>query len=197
MTSAAPLVRTPLNLVGPARPAALLLAVSVAMAAAPAVATENIVFVSGAFRRTIYTRDLESFVRTGVPSGLLADVLRFSKQNPASVRSLLTTELPVPVTLTSRLLNTRIGVALLTRATAVVHPLRAPRAGVPALRSALVLGVADGGGKLSPLGVLRAYPAEEMAIDLPQLLGLLKKASTISDLVRFFSEAPLDGLRGS
>jgi len=186
VTPAAPLVRTP-----------LLLAMTLAMGAGPALATENIVFVSGAFRRTIYTSDLESFVRTGVPTGLLADVLRFSNQNPASVRSLLTTELPVPVTLTSRLLNTRIGEALLTRATAVVHPLRAPQAGVPALRSALVLGVADGGGKLSPLGVLRAYPAEEMAIDLPQLLGLLKKASTISDLVRFFSEAPLDGLRGN
>ena len=191
MIPAAPLVRTSL------RSVVLATAMAMAVGGAPAGATENIVFVSGAFRRTIYTRDLDSFVRTGVPTGLLADVLRFGNQNPASVRTLLTTELPVPVALTSRLLNTRIGEALLRRATAVVHPLRAPQAGVPALRSALVLGVADGGGKLSPLGVLRAYPAEEMAIDLPQLLGLLKKASTISDLVRFFSEAPLDGLRGN
>ncbi len=197
MTPAAPLVRTSQRSVGPARPISLLLAMAVGLGAGPATATENIVFVSGAFRRTIYTRDLEGFVRTGVPTGLLADVLRFGNQNPSSVRTLLTTELPVPVSLTSRLLNTRIGEALLRRATAVVHPLRAPQAGVPALRSALVLGVADGGGKLSPLGVLRAYPAEEMAIDLPQLLGLLKKASSISDLVRFFSEAPLDGLKGN
>ena len=174
-----------------------MLAMTLTMGAGPALATENIVFVSGAFRRTIHTRDLESFVLTGVPSGLLANLLRFSKQNPSNVRSLLKAELPVPVTLTSRLLNTRIGEALLTRASAVVHPLRAPGAGVQALRSALVLGVAEGNGRLSPLGVLRAYPAQEMAVDVPQLLGLLKKASSISDLVRFFSEAPLDGLRGS
>jgi hypothetical protein len=101
------------------------------------------------------------------------------------------------VVLTSRLLNTRIGEAILERATAIVHPLRAPKAGIPALRSALVLGVADGSGKLSPLSFLKAYPAEDMAVDIPQLLVLVKKASSITDLVRFFSDAPLDGLRGS
>jgi hypothetical protein len=58
-----------------------------------------------------------------------------------------------------------------------------------------VLGVAENNGKLSPLSFLRAYPAEEMAVDIPQLLGILKKASSISELVRFFSEAPLDGLK--
>jgi hypothetical protein len=158
-------------------------------------ATENIVFVSGAFRRTIFVSDLESFVETGVPVGLLADLLRFSKQNPKTVQGMLKTELPLPVTLTSRLLNTRIGEAILARATAVVHPLRAPQVGIPALRSALVLGVAENNGKLSPLSFLRAYPAQEMAVDIPQLLGLLKKASSISELVRFFSDAPLDGLK--
>jgi hypothetical protein len=161
----------------------------------PVLATENIVFVSGAFRRTIFVSDLESFVKTGVPVGLLADLLKFSKQNPKTVQGMLKTELPLPVVLTSRLLYTRIGEAILTRATAVVHPLRAPQVGIPALRSALVLGVAENNGKLSPISFLRAYPAEEMAVDVPQLLGLLKKASSISELVRFFSDAPLDGLK--
>ena len=139
----------------------------------PVLATENIVFVSGAFRRTIFVSDLESFVKTGVPVGLLADLLKFSKQNPKTVQGMLKTELPLPVVLTSRLLYTRIGEAILTRATAVV----------------------DNNGKLSPISFLRAYPAEEMAVDIPQLLGLLKKASSISELVRFFSDAPLDGLK--
>ena len=163
----------------------------------PAFATENIVFVSGAFRRTIFVKDLEDFVQTGVPQGLLADLIKFSKQSPKTVQGLLKTELPLPVVLTSRLLNPRIGEAILERATAIVHPLRAPKAGIPALRSALVLGVADGSGKLSPLSFLKAYPAEDMAVDIPQLLVLVKKASSITDLVRFFSDAPLDGLRGS
>jgi hypothetical protein len=35
-----------------------------------------------------------------------------------------------------------------------------------------------------------------MAVNVPQLLILAQKASSISDLIRFFSESPLDGLRG-
>jgi hypothetical protein len=163
----------------------------------PLIATENVVFVSGAFRRTITVGELESFVSTGVPVGLLADLLRFSKQKPSSMRDLLKTEVPLPITLTSRLLNTRIGEAILERATAIVYPLRAPKAGIVSLRSALVLGVAENDGRLNPIGFLKAYPAEEMAVDIPQLLILARKASSISELIRFFSSAPLDGLRGS
>ena len=33
-------------------------------------------------------------------------------------------------------------------------------------------------------------------MSLPALMGLMSKASSIADLVRFFSESPLDGLRG-
>ena len=161
----------------------------------PVLATENIVFVSGAFRRTLKLKSIESFVETGVPTGLLADLLRFTKQKPAGVQSLLKTEVPLPVTLTSRLLNTRIGEAILERASAIVHPLRAPQAGVNALRTALVLGVANNNGTLTPVSFLKAYPAEEMAVNIPQLMVIMNKAASISDLVKFFSDAPLDGLR--
>ena len=34
-------------------------------------------------------------------------------------------------------------------------------------------------------------------MSIPALLALASKASSISELVRFFSESPLDGLRGS
>ena len=33
-------------------------------------------------------------------------------------------------------------------------------------------------------------------MSLPALMGLMSKASSITDLVRFFSDSPLDGLRG-
>jgi hypothetical protein len=64
--------------------------------------------------------------------------------------------------------------------------------GLPALRSAVVLGIADNGGSLSALSFLRAYPSQEMAVSLPALLALMQKASSVADLVRFFSESPLD-----
>jgi len=163
--------------------------------AAPA--AENIVLVSGAFRRSIPVADMELLATKGQAQGLLADLLRLSKQKPAEVGKLLNQSIPLPVVLVSRLLNTRIGEALLDRLANIVYPLKTPGAGMPALRSAIVIGIADGNGSLSPVSFLRAYPNREMEVNLPALLGLLEKANSISDLVRFFSESPLDGLQGN
>lgn len=163
--------------------------------AAPA--AENIVLVSGAFRRSIPVADMELLASKGQAQGLLADLLRFSKQNPIEVGKLLNQSIPLPLVLVSRLLNTRIGEALLDRLANIVYPLKTPGAGVPALRSALVMGIAEGNGNLSPVSFLRAYPNREMEVNLPALLALLEKTNSISDLVRFFSESPLDGLQGN
>ncbi|MEN9767810.1 MAG: hypothetical protein RLZZ32_1770 [Cyanobacteriota bacterium] len=159
-------------------------------------AADNLVFVSGAFRRSIAVADLEHLAQTGQARGLLADVLRFSNQNPAEVGKLLNQSITLPVTLVSRLLNTRIGEAILQRVATIVYPLQASQVGIPALRSAMVMGVVNGNGSLSALSFLQAYPTSELEVSIPALLNLLSKANSISELVRFFSESPLDGLRG-
>ena len=166
------------------------------MAPPQADAAENLVFVSGAFRRSIAVADLEHLAQTGQARGLLADVLRFSKQNPVEVGKLLNQSIAVPVTLASRLLNTRIGEAILQRLATIVYPLQASRVGIPALRSAMVMGVVEGNGSISALSFLRAYPTQELEVSIPALIKLLSKAGSITELVRFFSESPLDGLRG-
>lgn len=168
----------------------------VAVAPPRATAAENLVFVSGAFRRSIAVADLEHLAQTGQAQGLLADVLRFSNQNPAEIGKLLNQSIALPVTLVSRLLNTRIGEAILQRVATIVYPLQASQVGIPALRSAMVLGVVEGNGSISALSFLRAYPTRELEVSIPALLGLMSKASSITELVRFFSESPLDGLRG-
>lgn len=159
-------------------------------------AAENLVFVSGAFRRSIAVADLEHLAQTGQARGLLADVLSFSRQNPEEIGKLLNQSVALPVTLVSRLLNTRIGEAILQRVAAIVYPLKASQVGIPALRSAMVMGVVNGNGSLSAMSFLRAYPTQELEVSIPALLNLISKASSITELVRFFSESPLDGLRG-
>lgn len=165
--------------------------------ASPAVqAAENLVFVSGAFRRSIPVTDLVHLAETGQARGLLSDVLRLTRQDPKTVAKLLNESVSLPVVLVSRLLNTRIGEVLLQRLAQIVFPLNAASVGLPALRSAVILGIAENGKGLSALSFLQAYPSQELAVSLPALMGLMGKASSISDLVRFFSDSPLDGLRG-
>ncbi len=166
------------------------------LASPGAQAAQNVVFVSGAFRRSIPVADLVHLAETGQARGLLQDVLRLSRQNPETVAKLLNESVSLPVVLVSRLLNTRIGEVLLQRLAQIVFPLNAASVGLPALRSAVILGIADNSKGLSALSFLQAYPSQELAVSLPALMGLMNKASSISDLVRFFSDSPLDGLRG-
>jgi hypothetical protein len=175
---------------------AALLGLGLCCASPAAIAAENVVFVSGAFRRSIPVADLEHLAVTGEARGLLADVLKLSHQQPAAVAKLLNQSVVLPVVLVSRLLNTRIGEALLNRLAQIVFPLKASQVGLPALRSAVILGLADNKTGLSAITFLQAYPTQELAVSLPALMGLMSKASSITDLVRFFSDSPLDGLRG-
>ena len=162
----------------------------------PTPAAENVVFVSGAFRRSIPVADLERLAADGQAKGLLGDLLRFSNQKPEDVQKMLKESVSLPIGMVSRLLNTRIGIAILDRFSTIVHPLRASEDGMVALRSAIVLGLNNDQKSLSAISFLRAYPTREMAVSIPALLGLMEKASSITELVRFFSESPLDGLRG-
>jgi len=176
---------------------AALLEVMLSLGSPAAHAAENLVFVSGAFRRSIAVADLDHLARTGQAKGLLSDVLRFSKQKPSDAAKMLNQSVSLPITLVSRLMSTRIGEAILQRVSQIVYPLKTSQAGIPALRSAVVLALDNGKGSITPVSFLQAYPSRDLEVSIPALLNLINKARSISDLVRFFSESPLDGLRGS
>ena len=162
-----------------------------------AIAAENVVFVTGAFRRSIAVTDLEYLADTGQARGLIADVLLIAKQKPEEVSKLLKAELSIPLLLTSRLLNTRLGEALLARIAQIIYPLYAKRAGIPALRAGVINALVATDGKLSAISFLKAYPVDEMEVSIPALLAVLQKAKSVSELIQFFMESPLDGLRGN
>jgi hypothetical protein len=166
---------------------AALLGLGLGLTSPGAIAGENLVFVSGAFRRSIAVADLDHLAKTGQATGLMADVLAFSKQNPKAVAKLLNQSVSLPITLISRLLSTRIGEAVLQRLAKVIYPLKASQGGVVALRSAVILGLANGNGSINAISFLQAYPVPEIEVNIPALMAILKKASSIAELVRFFS----------
>ena len=161
----------------------------------PSQAANNVVFVTGAFRRSISVADLVYLAETGQARGLMADVLEVAKQKPAEIAKLLKAELAIPLVLTSRLLNTRLGEAVLARVAQIVYPLYAKRVGIQALRAGILNALAQGDGRINAIGFLKAYPVGEMEVNIPALLAVLEKAKSISQLVQFFTDSPLDGLR--
>lgn len=174
---------------------AALLGLGLGLAAPVGMAAENVVLVSGAFRRSIPVADIEHLASTGQARGLLGTVITLGKQNPEDVKKLLNASTTLPVVLVSRLLNTRIGEAILERVARIIYPLKVSEVGLPALRSAVVLGIDPNKSTISALSFLKAYPSDNLEVNLPALMALASKANSISELVRFFSESPLDGLR--
>ncbi|MCP9916450.1 alpha/beta hydrolase [Cyanobium sp. ATX 6F1] len=174
-----------------------LLGASLSLLPLPAPAAEQVVFVSGAFRRSIPVADLEHLAQTGEARGLLADMIRLGRQKPQTVADLLNRSVSLPLVTTSRLLGTRIGGVALARVARILYPLQAPKSGVPALRAATVLGINAGDGKLSPIGFLQAYPTTDLAVNLPALKAAISRVSALSDVVRVFLESDLGSNLGN
>ena len=53
-----------------------------------------------------------------------------------------------------------------------------------------------GDDKINAIGFMQAYPVDELEVSIPALMNVLAKAQSISQLISFFSDSPLDGLRG-
>jgi len=167
--------------------------------AAPAQAAKEVAFVSGAFRRSISVADLAYLAETEKPRGLLADILRLSRQDPADLAKLLNQKLDLPLVLTSRLMSTRIGDVIIRRMAKIMYPLKVPQpsVSVPAIRAGVINGLQKGTGGLNAIRFLQAYPADVMEVNIPALMAVVQKAESIAGLVKFFSDSPLDGLKDS
>ena len=162
----------------------------------PLQAATDVALVSGAFRRSIPVKEFEHLAETGEAIGLLEDLLELSGQDPKEVSQMLNQSLELPLVLTSRLINTRIGEAILRRAARIIYPIYTPQpeVSVPAIRAGVITGLQSPKG-LTAVTFLKGYPNDVMAVNLPALFGVIEKAESIAALVQFFSDSPLDGLK--
>ena len=162
----------------------------------PLQAATDVALVSGAFRRSIPVKEIKHLAETGEAIGLLGDLLELSKQDPQEVSQMLNQSLDLPLVLTSRLINTRIGEAILRRVARIIHPIYTPEpeVSVPAIRAGVISGLQSEEG-LTAVSFLKGYPNAVMAVNLPALFGVIEKAESIAGLVQFFSDSPLDGLK--
>ena len=164
----------------------------------PSLAATDVALVSGGFRRSIPVKEFEHLADTGEAIGLLGNLLEFSKQDPEEISKLLNQELSIPLILTSRLINTRIGEAIIRRVARIIYPIYTPQAdvSVPAIRAGIINGLSETDG-LTVVGFLKAYPNQVMAVYLPALFAVIEKTESIASLVKFFADSPLDGLKDS
>ena len=172
------------------------LSLSLFTVGSPSLAATDVALVSGGFRRSIPVKEFEHLANTGEAIGLLGNLLEISKQDSEEMSKLLNQQLSVPLVLTSRLINTRIGEAIIRRVARIIYPIYTPQAevSVPAIRAGIINGHQQPDG-LTAVGFLKAYPNQVMAVNLPALFAVIEKTESIASLVKFFSDSPLDGLK--
>ena len=94
-------------------------------------------------------------------------------------------------------MNSKIGTVILKRVAKIVYPNKRKETNItiPAIRSGVIQSLYIGEGKINLISFLKYYPNKTMAIDLTLLNDAVYKAESMSDLVEFFSNGPLEKLK--
>tara|TARA_Y100001968_G_C19372347_1_gene725749 strand:+ start:464 stop:1000 length:537 start_codon:yes stop_codon:yes gene_type:complete len=160
-------------------------------------AAEEIAFVSGVFRRSISIEDIERLIKGEDVKSFLGDLAKVSNEDPENISQILTQQIELPIVITSKLMYTKIGETILKRIAKIIYPLKLQKdsISIPAIRSAVIKGLVDGNGKIDMILFLKSYPNKIIAVNVPALFKVIKKVESISELIEFFSDSPLENLK--
>ena len=94
-------------------------------------------------------------------------------------------------------MNSRIGEVFLSRISKIIHPnkISNKNIGTKAIRSGIILGSYNNNEKINLIDFFKAYPNQNVAINLKALRQALKKAESLKELIEFYSDSPLKKLK--
>ena len=160
-------------------------------------AAEEIKIIYNIFSRTIKVNSLKTFAEKGNSTNNLRRILKATKSPDNEIRAVLNKDFEIPITIASKLVYSEIGNVFLTRLASVIHPPRADdeRTGVLALRASLIQGINIGNGKLNMINFFEGYPTKTIILDVNALSKVMNKVESISELLDFFTDSPLEKIK--
>ena len=158
---------------------------------------EEIKITYSIFSRTIKVNSLKTFAQGGNSTKNLKKILRATGSKDKEIRSVLNKNFEIPITIASKLVYSEIGNVFLTRLSSIIHPPRADdkRTGMLALRSSVIQGLVLGNGKISLIKFFEGYPTKTVILDVNALSKVMNKVESISELLTFFTNSPLDKIK--
>ncbi len=160
-------------------------------------AAEEIKIVYSIFSRTIKVNSLKTFAEEGNATKKLKRILKATGSSDTKIRSVLNKEFEIPITIASKLVYSEIGNIFLTRLSSIIHPPKADdeKTGVLALRSSVIQGIKLGDGKINLLNFFEGYPTKTVILDVSALSKVMNKVESISELLDFFTNSPLEKIK--
>ena len=160
-------------------------------------AAEEIKIIYNIFSRTIKVNSLKNFAEKGDSTKKLRRILKTTGSPDKEIKSVLNKEFEIPITIASKLVYSEIGNVFLTRLSSIIHPPRAndERTGMLALRATIIQGINIGDGKINLIKFFEGYPTKTVILDVNALSKVMSKVESISELLEFFTNSPLEKIK--
>jgi len=160
-------------------------------------AAEEIKITYNIFSRTIKVNSLKTFAKEGKSTRKLKKILKTTGTPDKEIRAVLNKNFEIPITIASKLVYSEIGNVFLTRLSSVIHPPRAndERTGMLALRASIIQGINIGNGKINLINFFEGYPTKTVILDVSALSKVMNKVESISELLTFFTNSPLEKIK--
>ena len=158
---------------------------------------EEIKITYSIFSRTIKVNSLKTFAKEGKSTRQLQKILKGTGSPDKEIRTILNKDFEVPITIASKLVYSEIGDVFLTRLSSIIHPTRATdeRTGMLALRASVIQGIKIGNGKINLINFFEGYPTKTVILDVSALSKVMNKVESISELLTFFTNSPLEKIK--
>ena len=158
---------------------------------------EEIKITYSIFSRTIKVKSLKTFAEEGKSTRKLKRILKATGSPNKEIRKVLNRDFEVPITIASKLVYSEIGNVFLTRLSSIIHPPRATdeRTGMLALRASVIQGINLGNGKINLIKFFEGYPTKTVILDVSALSKVMNKVESISELLTFFTNSPLEKIK--
>ena len=160
-------------------------------------AAEEIKIVYSLFSRTIKVSSLKTFAEEGNSTKKLKKIFKATGSPDKKIRSVLNKKFEIPITIASKLVYSKIGNIFLTRLSSIIHPPKADdeRTGMLALRASVIQGINIGNGEINLINFFEAYPTKTIILDVNALSKVMNKVESISELLAFFTNSPLEKIK--
>ncbi len=158
---------------------------------------ENIKIIYSIFSRTIKVNDLKNFAKTGYYTNNLKRILNATGSTDNEIQIALNKNFDLPITIASKLVYSEIGNIFLTRLSSIIHPPKArdDRSGMLALRASVIQGINLGDGKINLINFFESYPTKTVILNVNALSKVMNKVESISELLDFFTNSPLEKIK--
>ena len=160
---------------------------------------EEIKIVYSIFSRTIEVESLRQFANGSKADKKLRRILNVTNSNDKEILYVLNRDFDIPIPIASKLMYSEIGNVILTRLSKIIHTPNASNSdtGVLALRASVIKGLVKGKGKIDLIKFFEGYPTKTVILNVNALSKVINKVESISELLEFFTNSPLEKIKES